>query len=75
MDRLAIGEFIPPILKMKRYEFISLLVYIYMLPIAGQTAGQIGLKFVVDTQGWPRSVMGYKEFDFFSMFSLKKTFF
>ena len=27
--------------------------YIYMLPIAGQTAGPIGLKFFVDTQGWP----------------------
>jgi len=24
-----------------------------MLPIAGQTAGPIGLKFFVDTQGWP----------------------
>ena len=27
--------------------------YIYMFPIAGQTAGPIGLKFFVDTQGWP----------------------
>ena len=25
--------------------------YIYMFPIAGQTAGPIGLKFFVDTQG------------------------
>ena len=25
----------------------------YMFPIAGQTAGPIGLKFFVDTQGWP----------------------
>ena len=24
-----------------------------MLPIAGQTAGPIGLKFIVDTRGWP----------------------
>ena len=24
-----------------------------MFPIAGQTAGPIGLKFFVDTQGWP----------------------
>ena len=32
-------------------------IRIYMLPIAGQTAGPIGLKFFVDTQGWPRSVI------------------
>ena len=24
-----------------------------MFPIAGQTAGPIGLKFFVDTHGWP----------------------
>ena len=24
-----------------------------MVPIAGQTAGPIGLKFFVDTHGWP----------------------
>ena len=29
-------------------------VYINMLPIAGQTAGPIGLKYFVDTHGWPR---------------------
>ena len=29
-----------------------------MLPIAGQTAGPIGLKFFVDTQGWPEDVIG-----------------
>ena len=40
-----------------------------MLPIAGQTAGSIGLKFFVDTQWWPWSVIGYEKFDFF-----KKTF-
>ena len=27
--------------------------YTYMLPIAGQTAGPIGLNFFVSTQGWP----------------------
>ena len=32
--------------------------HIYMLPIAGQTAGPIGLKFVVDTQGWPGGFLG-----------------
>ena len=28
-------------------------INVYMLAIAGQTAGPIGLKFVVDTHGWP----------------------
>ena len=28
--------------------------YVYMLPIAGQTAGPNGLKFFGDTHGWPR---------------------
>ena len=27
-------------------------IHIYMLRIAGQTAGPIGLKFVVDIHGW-----------------------
>jgi len=27
------------------------------LPIVGQTAGPIGLKFFVDTQGWPGGVI------------------
>ena len=36
-----------------------------MLPIAGQTAGPIGLKFFVDTQGWPGSVIGYKKIEIF----------
>ena len=31
-----------------------------MLPIADQTAGPIGLKFFVDTQGWPGGVIGKK---------------
>ena len=29
-----------------------------MFPIAGQTAGPIGLKFFADTQGWPGGVSG-----------------
>ena len=33
-------------------------LYIYMLPIAGQTAEPIGLKFVVDTHGMPGDVLG-----------------
>ena len=37
-----------------------------MLPIAGQTAGPTGLKIFVDTQGWPRNVIGYKKSNFFS---------
>ena len=41
-------------------EYIYMLrIYIYMLPIAGQTAGPIGLNFFVDTQGWPGGVKGY----------------
>ena len=28
-------------------------IYIYMLSIAGQTAGPIGPKFFVDTHEWP----------------------
>ena len=36
-----------------------------MLPIAGQTAGPTGLKIFVDTQGWPRNVIGYKKSNFF----------
>ena len=36
-----------------------------MLRLAGQTAGPIGLKFFVDTQGWPGSVKGYKTLEFF----------
>ena len=33
-----------------------------MLRIAGQTAGPIGLKFVVDTQGWQGGVIGSTKF-------------
>ena len=32
-----------------------------MFPIAGQTAGPIGLKFFVDTPGWPGGDIGYKK--------------
>ena len=32
-----------------------------MLPIAGQTAGPNGLKFFVDTHGWPGGAIGYKK--------------
>ena len=39
--------------------------YIYMLPIAGQTAGLIGLKFFVDTHGWLGGVLGKKSKTFF----------
>ena len=36
-------------------------IRVYMFSIAGQTAGPIGLKFFVDTHGWP----GYKKFGIF----------
>ena len=29
-----------------------------MFPIAGKTAEPIGLKFIVDTHGWPGGVKG-----------------
>ena len=32
-----------------------------MFPIAGQTAGPIGLKFFVDTPGWPGGDIGLKK--------------
>ena len=35
-------------------------VYIYMLRIAGQTAGPIGLIFFVDTHGWQRMLKAKK---------------
>ena len=35
-------------------------IYIYMLRIAGQTAGPIGLKFFVDTHGCPPPVLKVK---------------
>ena len=42
-----------------------------MLSIAGKTAGSIGLKFFVDTQGWPGGVIGYN----FEIIFPKKKFF
>ena len=35
-----------------------------MLRIAGQTAGLIGLKFFVDTHGWPEGVIGLENSTF-----------
>ena len=32
--------------------------FVYMFPLTGQTAGPIGLKFFVDTQGWPGGDIG-----------------
>ncbi len=37
---------------------IRIYVYVYMLRIAGQTAGPIGLTFFEDTHGWPGDVKG-----------------
>ena len=41
-----------------------------MLPIAAQTAGPNGLKFFVDTHGWPGGVLGKRKFEiiFFNFF-------
>ena len=33
-------------------------LFIYVLRIAGQTAGPIGQKYFVDTHGWLRGVIG-----------------
>ena len=43
-----------------------------MLPIASQTAGPNGLKFFVDTHGWPEGVIGQKIKFFFSKFFLSQ---
>ena len=32
--------------------------FVYMFPIADQTAGPIGLNFFVNTHGWPGGVIG-----------------
>ena len=40
-------------------------VYIFMLPIAGKTVGPNGLKFFVDTYGWPGGCYRQKQFDNF----------
>ena len=42
-----------------------------MFPIAGQTAGPNGLNFIVDTQGFPGGVLGFKKIE---LFLLKKKF-
>ena len=47
-------------------------ICIYMLPIAGHTAGPIGLKFVVDTHGWPRGVKGIENRIYREEFNGKK---
>ena len=39
-------------------------IHIYVV-YSRPTAGPIGLKFFVDTHGWPKGVIGYKTFDFF----------
>ena len=46
-----------------------------MLPIAGQTAGPIGLELFVDTQGWPGSVIKNSKFTkhFFKLFFSRAT--
>jgi len=33
-------------------------IHIYMLPIAGQSAGPNGLTFYLDTHGWSGGVIG-----------------
>ena len=38
------------------------------MPVAGQTAGPIGLKLFVDTHGWPGGVVGSKNEIFFPFF-------
>ena len=40
-----------------------------MFPIAGQTAGPIGLKFCVDTHGWRECYRLEKIDNFFNFFS------
>ena len=48
-----------------------------MFPIAGQTAGPIGLEFFVDTHGWPGGDIGLKNPNsfFFEIFFFSKFFF
>ena len=44
-----------------------------MFPIAGQTAGPIGLKFFVETHGWPRGKKAKKKSkNFFRKFVFSK---
>ena len=46
----------------EKYTHVYIIFYIikqiYMFPIAGQTAGPIGMKFFVDTHGWPGGDIG-----------------
>ena len=46
-----------------------------MFPIAGQTAGPIGLKFFVDTHGWPRVYRLKKSQNFFFQIFFFENFF
>ena len=46
-----------------------------MFPIACQTAGPIGLKFFVDTQGWSGGDIGKKNSNFFFNFFFLQFFF
>ena len=46
-----------------------------MLPIASQTAGPNGLKFFVDTHGYPVGVIGLKHLKFFFISFFIKIFF
>ena len=48
-----------------------------MFPIAGQTAGPIGLTFFVDTHGWPGGDIGYQKIEKknFKIFFLQNLFF
>ena len=54
-----------------RIEYVKYKKYkkdirIYVAYSGGQTAGRIGLKFFVDTQGLPGGVLGYKNSNIFS---------
>ena len=40
-------------------------IIFYIINIAGQTARPTGLKFFVDTHGWPGGVLGQKNSNFF----------
>ena len=47
--------------------------YLYMLPIAGKTAGPNGLKFFLDIHGWPGGCHRLKKIQYFFSHPLKKT--
>ena len=48
------------------FSIIKQDIRIYVAYSRGQTAGPIGLKFFVDTQGLPGGVLGYKNSNIFS---------